>query len=252
MFLHHASKKRGEPELRVRQRSGACLTSVRPAAELGNTSWALADIKDQQCQLQDSSYVLAKTQSCQNDGPDYAGQGVSLDGERVGLETDLTIPMQPSIEVGPEAPFMIEDDQENFYDPTLDTFRMLLEANDTQIYLESLNPEGRQTAKVLAGAESGSLIGLRVANLVAIEDCGALYGDCGVGAVLLVNSLTDHIGFCELGAFLPVNKLTSNPAAQSSKIYASVESGFESWCSVLGLGAVRWSGAILRQGDSLS
>ncbi|GMH29103.1 hypothetical protein Nepgr_030946 [Nepenthes gracilis] len=55
------------------------------------------------------------------------------------------IPLRSNDEVGLEAPTMVMDDQEDFHDPTLDALRVLLEANATRTYLESLTLEGRQT-----------------------------------------------------------------------------------------------------------
>ncbi|GMH25321.1 hypothetical protein Nepgr_027164 [Nepenthes gracilis] len=107
--------------------------------------WDLADIKDRQGQLLASSSVIAETQSYKKAGPDYESKGVSLDGEQEGLEPGFSIPMQQNEGFWHEAHTMTEDDQENHNDPTLDALRMLLEANATQTYLDTLTPEGRQT-----------------------------------------------------------------------------------------------------------
>ncbi|GMH30529.1 hypothetical protein Nepgr_032372 [Nepenthes gracilis] len=90
---------------------------------------------------------VAKLKCCKDDGLDYVSQGVSLDGIRVGWEPDQTLPQKSNDEVsiGPLAPTMVEEDQEDFSNPILVALRMVLEANGTQAYLASLIPEELQT-----------------------------------------------------------------------------------------------------------
>ncbi|GMH09728.1 hypothetical protein Nepgr_011569 [Nepenthes gracilis] len=78
--------------------------------------------------VEDASWALVVELQCfKKDGADFVSQRGSLDGVQVEE--------------------VVEDD-DDFYDPTLNALKMLLEANATQTYLDSLTPEGRMVFRL--------------------------------------------------------------------------------------------------------